>query len=564
MRRILPSKRFLLAIAFAIPAILPIATRGYFPIHDNTQVVRVAQMTQSLSDGHFPVRWTKDLGYGYGYPIFNFYNPLPYYFGALINLVGFNALIATKAMFALPVFIAAITMFLLARKYFGNLGGLMASVFYTYAPYHAVQIYVRGSVAEYWAYAILPLVVYFLFEKKWIAAGFATGLLILSHNLTALMAIAPTGLIFLIQIFQAKKKSLLAAGLPLYAAIALGLSAFFWLPAALEKQFTSVDAMVNQQFNPSDHFVFPLQLWHSPWGFAGSAPGEHDGLSFELGKVHVALAALAVLFFAITWPKKRKSNAVILFAFLLLTFSLFMMLPVSLLAWQNIRLLDFIQFPWRFLAFAALSTSILAGFAGQQVYRFIKSKIKISTKTLLITSFFLLLIAFVAFGAKTYFQPQFKFAEDVNATTLLAEERIKFTVSSLSDEYRPAGSTRPQSYSSISTGRYEIELEEGENAAVLADKTQLLTLRTSLQRPKSLAFNIYSFPGWQILIDGEEVDWGELTPNKLIQVNLPSGDHTVTAIFQNTPVRSIANLISLTTVVYLSILKSKKTKALYE
>ena len=55
---------------------------GFFPIHDNTQVQRVFEMSKSLRDGMFPVRWVSDMGYGFGYPIFNFYAPLAYYFGA--------------------------------------------------------------------------------------------------------------------------------------------------------------------------------------------------------------------------------------------------------------------------------------------------------------------------------------------------------------------------------------------------------------------------------------------------------------------------------------------------
>ena len=71
---------------------------GFFPIHDDTQVARVFGMGKALSDGVFPVRWIEDLGYGYGYPIFNFYAPLSYYFGGFLNILGFDALTSTKIM----------------------------------------------------------------------------------------------------------------------------------------------------------------------------------------------------------------------------------------------------------------------------------------------------------------------------------------------------------------------------------------------------------------------------------------------------------------------------------
>jgi len=97
-----------LLIAVSLPAIYQIITPGYFPIHDDTQVVRVQQMYQALSAGQFPVRWVPDLGYGYGYPIFNFYNPLPYYIGGLFAIITGNPLIGSQFMFALPVIAAAI------------------------------------------------------------------------------------------------------------------------------------------------------------------------------------------------------------------------------------------------------------------------------------------------------------------------------------------------------------------------------------------------------------------------------------------------------------------------
>ncbi|MCJ7792887.1 MAG: hypothetical protein MUP45_02835, partial [Candidatus Marinimicrobia bacterium] len=89
----------LLVLLLSLGAIVPLFHPGFFPMHDDTQVVRVQQMAQALRDNQLPVRWVGDLGYGYGYPIFNFYAPLAYYVGAGFNLIGFGALQATKLMF---------------------------------------------------------------------------------------------------------------------------------------------------------------------------------------------------------------------------------------------------------------------------------------------------------------------------------------------------------------------------------------------------------------------------------------------------------------------------------
>ena len=145
-----------LVALFSFWVIRPLFNSGFFPIHDDTQVVRVSQMALALREGQFPVRWVKDLGYGYGYPIFNFYAPLAYYLGAFFNLSGFSALVATKVMIGLGSVLGGILMYFLASKFWGKLGGVIAALFYLYLPYKAVNIYVRGAVAELWALAFLP------------------------------------------------------------------------------------------------------------------------------------------------------------------------------------------------------------------------------------------------------------------------------------------------------------------------------------------------------------------------------------------------------------------------
>jgi len=71
---------------------------------------------------------------------------------------------------------------------------MVSALFYMYAPYHAVNIFVRGAVSEFWAYAFIPLVFYSL-DKIYKKASIGFAILgtfsyvsiILSHNLTAMM-----------------------------------------------------------------------------------------------------------------------------------------------------------------------------------------------------------------------------------------------------------------------------------------------------------------------------------------------------------------------------------------
>ena len=141
-------------------SIIPFLHFGFFPIHDNTQVQRVFEMTKALTDGMFPIRWVADLGFGYGYPVFSFYAPLSYYVGSIINLLGLDALLATKIMMVLGILMAGVAMYFFAKEIWGKSGAVLSALLYVFVPYHAVDIFVRGDVAEFWAYALTPFVFY--------------------------------------------------------------------------------------------------------------------------------------------------------------------------------------------------------------------------------------------------------------------------------------------------------------------------------------------------------------------------------------------------------------------
>ncbi len=112
----------LLVVVFCYWAIKPFLSQGFFPMHDDTQVARIGQMFTALSQGQFPVRWVGDLGYGLGYPIFNFYAPLAYYVGAFLALFTSSFLLATKLAFALSLIVGAITAFFLGKELWGKMG----------------------------------------------------------------------------------------------------------------------------------------------------------------------------------------------------------------------------------------------------------------------------------------------------------------------------------------------------------------------------------------------------------------------------------------------------------
>ena len=153
-------KDLILLTLLILPAFAPLLQRGYFSMHDDMQSIRQMKMDQCLADLQFPCRWSLDLGYGYGYPLFNYYPPLPYLIGQPFRWLGFQYIDIVKIVGILGFATAAAFMYLLSKEFWGRLGGLVAAAFYTYAPYHSVDFYVRGAINEFWALALFPAIFY--------------------------------------------------------------------------------------------------------------------------------------------------------------------------------------------------------------------------------------------------------------------------------------------------------------------------------------------------------------------------------------------------------------------
>src|SRR5579872_3339732 len=276
-------------VIFSLAASAPLATPGLYQIHDDQQIARLFLFDQTLKAGQFPVRWVSSLGFGYGYPLFVFYPPLVYMVGEIYHLIGFGFVNSVKLVFFTSIIASGFAMYFAAKRFWGKTSGLVASLFYMFVPYRALDVYVRGALAESFSFVWLPLVIWSLWElaktnktKYACLSGIFLGFLMITHNLIFLpfsIILAPYGL-FLLYISNNKKK-FFQQGL-LAVLLGLGISAFFWLPELAEKNLTIVDQLLLVSLaSYTIHFVYPQQLWNWPWGFGGSAPGLADGISFK-------------------------------------------------------------------------------------------------------------------------------------------------------------------------------------------------------------------------------------------------------------------------------------------
>lgn len=524
---------------------------SFFRVHDYIHAARVGEMRQALSEGHFPVRWSGNFGYGYGMPLFEFYAPLPSYVGAGLYWLGIDIISTLKLLWMISSAGILLGGYWLGKKLVGRTGGVVLAALLTLAPYRAVNLYVRGALSEAWGMLFLPwilLAVLWVIERKrwgWLALSFAVAGVILSHNLTALIFLplsAVFGLAFaVLKRPQALKPRVVVEGIGGYL-LGAGLAAFYAIPALLEKDHTQISRILGGYFHYSQHFLYIRQLITPFWGYGGSQWGPDDGISFFLGwgmLLGLVVVAGVVVYQLLQLLKQRaklkKSHWVPLIWLAVLAglfgVSLFMTLQRAQLIWDSVEALAFIQFPWRWLSVASVFGGIMVISSLALVGQRIRWAAAAGLVVILLTLNW------------QYFQPE-EYMEDPDALYYVDPNRIQTHMSDILPDYIPAGMPEeieptPELFTLTDPAAGEVE--------VVIDRGHQTLLQTNLTQPTQLTFSIADFPGWYVEVNGERAD-KITTEDGLLAVNLPEGQHLVGASFGATPVRTASDMVSLVSV----------------
>ncbi len=254
------SARWHLALRKSLPALLtlpalwPLISEGLPRAQDTVMhLMRLGALDYQIRHGTLYPRWLPGLMLGHGYPLLNFYGPLPYFLAEVFRLAGFSYTLAFTLTHTIWILLAIYGMFTLASDVFGKsqwYAALVAAVAYAYAPYLLTNIYIRGAISEAGAQAVLPWV---LWSARRLMRGeqttryvmllaFSLGALAITHNITLLFA-APAVLAYMIVLWWqggCSRQRLLWGAMGLLAA--MGVSAFFWLPVVVEQAYLDQSA----------------------------------------------------------------------------------------------------------------------------------------------------------------------------------------------------------------------------------------------------------------------------------------------------------------------------------
>jgi hypothetical protein len=532
-------KRLVIFFLLLLPAFSWLLQPGYFPMHDDLQIARQLEMDACFHDGQIPCRWSKNLGYGFGYPLFNFYPPLPYLIGQIYRTFGLAYIDVVKAVGVTGFLLTFVFMYLLGEKLWGKKGGLISAVIYSYAPYHSVDFYVRGAMNEFWAMAVYPAIFLCLLllvrtnRSRYVPlTALSIAALMLSHN-PMLMIFAPVAVAWtLFWLWQEKTfKSL--PKIILSGVWGFGLAAFFTLPVLLEQKFAHVETLTIGYFNFLAHFLDLNQIFFRiNWGYGESILGSGDTMSFALGYLQWILPALALVF-ALAIKKFRRRLPLMLLLLLFTLTALFLSHSRSTPIWLKFKPLEFLQFPWRFLTVAVFSASLLSGAVAWLTFK------RFSGKFVLI----LVLTLSLVLNAN-YFRPRTWYPEMTDADKFSGQS-WRWQITGSIFDYLPVYAPLPPA----DPAGADLGITSGQGTFVtLLKNSYKQEYAVNIFTPTATAeIQTFYFPGWKVYLDGRRVDIDPARDPLLgrMQVDLTAGTHRLLAVFTATPVRRLGDLISL-------------------
>ena len=490
-------------ILLTIPLLLPLFHQGFFISDDGEwMIIRLSDFHRSLRDGQFPVRWAGRLNQEYGYPVFNFLYPGILYLGEALHLLGLNFTDSVKTLFGLSFIFSGIFTFLWLSQFFNKFAAFIGAICYMYAPYLSYDVYKRGSLGEALALTVIPLCL-FAFQRQNVFLGsISYGLLVLTHNTIAFLA-TPILIIYKLILWQKEEKKQKVWQILSPLIFGLGLSAFFWIPALYDKQFTIFDQTVIS--NWQEHFL----AWKD-----------------------ISLIGIpAILVWIVSLIYIRKKDKLFLLFSIVFILSLIFAMPASTVIWSIFPLSNLIQFPFRLISLTMISSAFLTAFLINKV----QTKIAVIPLGIILVMVNIFMTTQLSKRVERVVRDESYYTTN-EGTTNTQDEYLPIWVKD-----KPQG--RPESKVEIIHG--------GGNIYNLQTNSKKTEFKITANLDSKIQINTVYFPGWQVNMDGSSINIDYSNRQGVITLSVPKGEHTVIAAFSETPIRLSSDIISLISLTFL-------------
>ena len=380
-----------MTILACVPALVVIAGSGLDvrQSDDGEQfLLRALTLGHALSVHLTYPRWLPDLYLGFGYPVFSFYSPLAYLTVVLAgDITGTTVDVAVRVTMVVTVLFGALGTFLLARSLVApgsrhdpwttTVASLSGVGMMVTSPYPFItNLFFRGDLPEAMALAWLPwfwLALRGLVTRRnadgrdvsgIVASGLAGAALILTHQLSALIAAA----VAVIVVIGSCRSSSVRTTTQLVAfagTVAIGITALFWMPLLADAPSVRLDAVghaVTEVLDRLSPVTAPVRwVWPYPHGWdpaSKRAPGGPVLPGITQLVVVVLFAGLLLIRRVRRSSVQDAGNGVLFTVFGVVLVPWFLNLQISGVIWEAVGALRFIQFPWRLIGPLSLGVAM--------------------------------------------------------------------------------------------------------------------------------------------------------------------------------------------------------------
>lgn len=518
-------------IIFVLSAFLlnQLFRNGVFYSHDGEiHIARLAQFTSAIADKQIPVRWLPNWNFGFGYPAFVYIYSLPYYIGLILKAFALTYEQIFKVLLFLSLSFSGITFYYFAKSKFSKTAAIVGAVFYITAPYRFADIFERGALGETLAFIFAPLL--FLMphvlikkpKKGFILTTIIIFAFITTHALTFLIFL-PASIIYSVFIFKKNSKHYFA----FFLSIAFGffLASFQWIPMIFEQKYVDLGKTYYNLY--LGHFITYNQLLRIP------KEDINIGTGIQLGAAQILVILISTAFVIYKLFSRQKGKGIAIYFITVALVSSYLSTTLSKSIWESVSILPTVLFPWRFLALSIFSAAFLSSFIVQQARTF-----------KLLVAIVFVIIAIV---------PSRHYLKSTGWHTHSDNFYVNYQDNQKLDYYfLPKGLV--QNLDQIKIPLVSILGGAGQ-LEITKKQSNKLEVKANLNENSRILFHVINFPGWALTIDGKiaKIDENESGYSGIITADVPIGEHQVTLSFHETPVRQLANTLSLVSFLFLIV-----------
>jgi len=533
-----PRTRTALALAILIVVFAhALLTGKLIDGHDSLEYPpRLTEFAKVIGDLQLPPVWAPDLGAGHGQPLFEFAPPLIYIAALPFFEAGFS--LANSLQFGMAILFAlgAIAIFLIGRKLaFSQVASIGAAAAWLFAPYQTLDIFVCARFAESSAIAVAPIALLGLLNALQrptimnLALGsFAMALVPLAHNAIALLMFPAFAAIVAVRAITSDNRLKVGGAGAAVIVGGLGLSAFFWVPALLEKDLVKTDLLLVGVLHWTNYIIHPSQLIWSPWGWGYASRGPTNGISYSLGLVHIALAAVGLVIAFRASSRARCLDAIVFAAAAIVGALLATDLTWGI--WERVGTLQYLVYPWRTLCLPALFMSLLALYAFERIGP--KATWGAIAALVLLNVLHTTPKQILTFD-DAYFYPESIAQRGINTSTR--------------EEYEPRTVLSRPSFESVSLKG----VSSKPVVTQLTNRSNRQSFKVDSGQPALMQDSLFDYLGWRVLVDDREVPTSPALVSGQITFSVPAGTHKVLVELRPTRIRAWSLYISLGSVVLL-------------